>query len=500
MTINIKSFTTKDSSVIRDDILRTLRNGLQVAGVPNPQVGPGSDYYLWAQALANELAVIAVNTQIKADAQMPDSATGADLDRLLAQYGLSRRGASNSTGAITLDCSATTLIGVNSQLTDSAGLRYQVSVGGTYVPGARVPLISIDTGKSVNHLAGDVLRWTVGPAFCNLNQLVALGGLTGGADAENDDTARARLYTRLQNPPGSGNWAQVNAYAESSTPIVQKSFAYPAVNGPATCHVAVVGYATSVAKNRDVDSVTLAGLVTPFILGAMPEYTEVVVTTVTNTSADIAINLSLPAAPTSQPAGPGGGWLDGAPWPQPYSVSSCANVTAVTSSTVFTLNAGTLPTPGVSRCCFLDPTNWTLYFAKVLSFTGSLPSLTITIDQPFPNLAAALALGGTGPMIFPQAQNTATYVAALLANIAAMGPGEKTANAGVLARGYRHPLTTQGWSYSLNASTLRAVTNSGAEVLDVSFNLRSVTTPAIPGAVSSPPAIIVPRHCGLYPM
>lgn len=500
MTINIKAYTTKDSSVIRDDILRTLRNGMVANGIANPQVGPGSDYYLKAQAIANELAVLAVNTQIKADAQMPDTAVGTELDRLLAQQGLARRAASNSTGGFTLDCSATTLVSVGAQMVDAAGLRYQVSVGGTYAAGSRVPLISIDTGKATNHAAGDALKWVAAPAFCNQTQIIASGGLTGGADVENDDTARARLYTRMQNPPGSGNWPQVNGFAEASTPIVQKGFCYPGVNGPSTCHVAVVGYATTVAKNRDVDSVTMAGLVTPYILGQMPEYVETIVTTVSNQPTDIGINLALPAAPTASPAGPGGGWLDGAPWPTVYSVTNVANVTAVTSSTVFTLNAGSLPTVGVSRIAFLDPTNWTTYYAKVLSYTGALPSLTITIDQPFPNIAAALALGGTGPVIFPQATNTATYVAALLAAMALMGPGEKTSNGAILVRGYRHPLPTQGWNNKLNASILRAITNAGNEVLDVAYSLGSGTTPTVPGSVASPPAIITPRHLGFYAM
>ena len=503
MTYSIKSFTVKDPTTIRDDMLRTIRNGLTQFGIVNPQVGFGTDYYLIATGLANEISVVNVNVQVKADAQMPDTATGTDLARLLQNNGLAYRPASPSTGAITLDCSSTTLVPTGGTLVDATGLRYQVTVGGTFSAGTRVPLISIDTGSGVNHLAGDVLKWTTAPPFCNQNQSVASGGLTGGAPAENDDTARARLFVRLQNPPGSGNWPQVNGYAEASSPLVQKAFCYPGVNGPSTCHVAVVGYATTVSKNRDIDTTSvMPGTVTPYILGQMPEYVETIITTVTNVATDVSIGLTLPSATTAQPAGPGGGWVDGSPWPAVSGLGqNSVTVTAVTSSTVFTVNAPTAPTSNVSHIAFLDPTNWTLYQAKVLSYTGGAGAYVITIDQPFPNIAAAFALDASAkPIIWPQAVNGPAYVAAFLAAMALMGPGEKTSNAGVLSRGYRHPLPVNSWPYSLNATILKSLSNVGSEVLDVSYYSRSTTTPAIPGSVANPPNILVPRFIGFYPI
>ena len=44
-------FTTKDATTIRDDILRVLKNGLVRRGVPSPNVGPGSDFFVLASAL-----------------------------------------------------------------------------------------------------------------------------------------------------------------------------------------------------------------------------------------------------------------------------------------------------------------------------------------------------------------------------------------------------------------------------------------------------------------
>lgn len=517
MSYAVGQFTSKTATDIRADCLRTVRNAMIQAGIPNPQLGPGSDEDFWATAISNELAPVYANTVIKADAQMPDTATGdvaagqtvgADLFRIMKIYGLAPRPAGPSAGFITLDCSTSTLIPDGSQLVDVAGLRFQVAVGGTYSATNPVALIAVDTGPNTNHAAGDTLTWVSAPPFCNSKQLVSTGGLTGAIAAENNDTARGRLLGRLANPPGAGNWAQVASYAEASSPIVQKAFVYPAVNGPSTCHVAVVGYAAPPpaavpAVNRDVAATVMAGTVAPYVLGQMPEFTETVVTTVTNVSVDVSVGLTLPSSPAASPAGPGGGWVDGTPWPAisgyviagggnvPYTY---ANVTAVTpGGGGFTVNAPTSPTAGVTHICMVDTTTWKVVRGKVLTVSGSAGAYAITVDNPFPNVAV-------GSLIFPDAVNMDTYVATWLAGMALLGPGEKTTNASVLSRGFRHPPPQLSWPYALNAQLLKRVENSGAEVLATQYYYRSQITPAVPGSVANPPNQFVPRQVAFYPI
>src|SRR6185369_9036248 len=95
----IGEFATKTTEEIRADYLRTIRNGQLRLGIPNPQVAPGSDYYLRATALANELTPLYVNSQVKADSQMPDTAVDDDLIRQMAIKKMALRGAAPSTGA-----------------------------------------------------------------------------------------------------------------------------------------------------------------------------------------------------------------------------------------------------------------------------------------------------------------------------------------------------------------------------------------------------------------
>jgi len=515
MTYQIGQFTVKTAQEIHDDYLRTVRNGLIQQGIPNPQLGPGSDEDNYATALANELTPVYANTVISGDAQMPDTAAGtpptgqtvgADLQRVMAMYGLAPRAAVPSSGPITLNCSATTIIAPGAQLIDAAGLAYEVLTGGTFSNGDTIEVEAVVGGANTNHAAGDVLVWVSAPPYCNSKQLCGTNGQTvgtpaleGGADAEDNETARARLFERLRDPPGSGNAAQTCAFAELSTEIVQKGFCYPALGGPSTSHVAVVGYASASDQNRDVNATIMASTVAPFVIGSMPEYTEVVVTTVTNEDVDVAVGLVLPSAPTASPPGPGGGWVDGSPWPAISGLQDYANVTAVSSSTVFTVNAPTPPTPNVTHICMIDTVTWQLLRAVVLSVTGSAGAYVITISTPFPNVAAAGG-GDLGTLIFPDATNMSTYVKAFIGAMNLMGPGEKTSNVTVLGRAFRHPPPQLSWPYTMNAQQLKAVEDTGAEVLETDYYFGGGTVPTVPINIALPPNQLVPRRIGFYPI
>lgn len=491
-------FTIKDPDTVRDDILRTEKNGYIQRGILNPSIGYGSDAYITAQAIANELSVVAANTVIKADEQMPDTATGTALDRLLVMYGLARRNASGSYGNITFSTSSSILVPAGTLLIDTSGNRYSVSIGATYANNGTIPINAVDGGKVTNHIAGDVLRWVAAPAYAAPTAVVASGGLTGGVDSEDDETARARLLSRLQSPPGGGNWQQVVGFAEASDNSVQKGFANPALNGPSTVHVAVAGYATSVSKSRQVSATTLAGKIAPYIIGQIAEYAEVTVTNVHDVNTNVAIGLTLPSATTASPPGPGGGWLDGTPWPN-INAAAITNLSGtvkqVLSSTELRVYAPQAPSDGISRICYLDHTDWTLYTATIIGTTTNPATgeYIIHLDTPWPTVAI-------GNYIFPQSTNQQLYVDAILSAFAMMGPGEKTSNASALARAQRKPLPQLSWPYSLGATQLRTVTDSDEAVLDIAYLYKQFTTPAIPAAITDPPNILIPYNIGFYPL
>src|SRR5215210_7421733 len=353
------AFAVKSATTIRDDILRTIRSGMIRRGIANPNVGPGSDYWLLASAVANELEVVESNSLIKADELMPDTAVDEGLRRGAAAYGITPRAASGSTGFVVLESSADAPVIAGTELTDPAGARYTVTTGGTYTNGALVPIAAVDTGSATNLEPGTSLQWASAPAYSAPTALVSDAGLTGGTDEEDEETLRARWLARLQTPPGGGNWQHVAELAEASTGAVQKAFVYPAIQGPGTVHVAVAGYASETTRSREIDPVVVANTVAQYVRGSLPEHADVTVTPVADQPVDFTLGLAIPTAPTP------GGWLDTMPWP-----SEKATVDAAPSSTTLIVTyAGNNPILFSSRIAWLSPVDWRLYTATVIGRT-----------------------------------------------------------------------------------------------------------------------------------
>lgn len=490
---NPKEITVKTAEDIRDDYLRTIKEGLINIGIANPNVSEGTLDYVRGTAIGQFGALLYQNISLKADAQMADTAQEEDLIRIANIYNLGLRSAGPSSGNLLLDASISSAIVIptGSQLIDDKGLSYEVTIGGSYSDGEEIPITAIDTGAATNLAAGKTLRWVSPPPFVSATATVAEGGLTGGVDQETYEGLRTRVLEKIRNPPGGGNWSQLNQAAEDSTVAVQKSFAFPACNGPATVHIAVVSAPTEFDKSRDVNGLVLSSKVTPAIQAVVPEYFELLVTTVENQYTDVAIGISIPSATTASPPGTGGGWLDANPWPV-YTSVNYSQVTAVTSSTQFTVTANVAPIVGTSQICWVSPLDWKLYRGTVLSYTGSNPSYTITIDTAFTGIT-------TGCFIFPDAELMQDYVDTLLEAFANLGPGQKTNLSGVLPRAYRRPLTTESWPSDLNDQVLRRLTDNNDTILSASYNYRSSSSPSLPALITDDPYILVPRNLGFYP-
>lgn len=495
---------TKTPSEIRDDYLRTIKNGLIDIGITNPNVSEDSDYWVQAVALADQITTLFNNIEVAADELMPDTATGTDLDRLLAMFGLTRRVAGGGTGQCAIVCSAATFVVTGAELINSVGSIYQVRTGGTFVDGDLIDLISKDVGAKVNLAAGAILTW-VSPPFATQSTATVTRAVTGGVDAEDDETARARLLSRLAHPPGSGNWQQVAELAESTDPVVQKAFVYPAANGPSTLHVAVAGYPSTVSKSRAIDSLKLNAIIIPSIIGMLPEYVETVITTVVDVPIDVSVNITLPLATGAAASGPqGGGWLDATPFPQLSPDYYFVSVTSVTDATHFTIDSppGVAPTSGVSRINWIDTTEWTIKQATVTSYTGTGP-YALTIDTPFVGISQY-------DWVFPASVNAQVYLDALLDGFKQMGPGDKTSQIGLLPRATRKPRPSSGYAMSVDSQLLKTVINSSDEVETASFYYRATTTPAtqvvtgivtpaVCTLVTDAPNILIPRNVGFYP-
>lgn len=499
MATTVSTLQIKQQADHVADYCRTYANYLISLGVAQPDVSQGTEIYGRALSLGQQVFAASSSIPALANAQMPDSALGDDLIRQAGIVGLSLRGAGSSAGAVVLAASITTPIGfaTGQQLLDSNSNLYSVSVGGSYSAGQPIPITSSNTGVATNLAAGVVLRWTQPPPFVNPTAAVAIGGLTGGVNAETIEGLRARLLQHLQTPPNGANWPSITLAGNQSSPSVQYTFPYPACNGPSTEHVAVVRAPTATNQNRDVNAVTLSTVIAPAILAQMPEYVETVITTVVNSPTDVAFGMSLPPSTTASPAGPGGGWIDANPWPT--NASSFAPVTSVTSSTSFSVTADSAPVVG-QTICWVSTDDWVLRTGIILTSPSGASPWAVTIGTPFVSASAAPVTIAINDWVFPGASNIATYFAAALAGFAGTGPGEKTNNVSLLPRAYRRPLATGSWPSSLLNSFLRVLENAGQEVALATYLYRSQTTPALPATINLAPNILTPRRLGFYPI
>ncbi len=497
MADSTHAFTVRTADEIRESSLRTLRNGLNEVGI-DANVTPGSDDYVRFNAIANELAVCEANGAAKADELMPDTATGEGLQRWLDVSGVELRPAQGSIGTIIFDASQSAPVALGLRLVDTTGQLFEVYTGATYDDGDEIPVVAISTGDSTNLPGGTVLRWVTPPPFAASTAVVSDEGFVNGTDEDSEDDARARMLAVFQDPPASGNPSHVAKIAEDSTATVQKAFVYPAAQGAGTYHVAVISKPTATNKERTVSDAKMNTIVRPYVVGQLGEHVEGTITSCESVETSVAIQLSIASSPNASPPGPGGGWVDGTPWPP----TEC-HVSDVTSSTEFVVEIfSPQATENITRISWLSTVDWKVKTATVLTCDTNVDGLLITIDTPFAGIEV-------GDRIWPACENQDAYAAAVLEGFAAMGPGEKSDNPYVLQRAYRHPIPAQSFPYELGAQTLSKLTKL-TDVYSAEFIQRDDGTttldgpsgsfaPEVPATITDPPKIFVPKRIGFYP-
>ncbi len=480
----------KTPDTIRDNYLTTYKNALvEQAGIENPNVLPGSDAWIDASALANELYAVFSAATAYADAMMPDTADGDDLVRILGFFGLSPRSAVGAVGSVTLLSNNPSAIAQGAVLVGPSGQQYQVSIGGTYANGSAVPVVATSTGAVTNQPAGVVLRWQTPPSYAAHTAVVGVAGLVGGADAEDLEAARARLFQFLQARPMSGNWSHVAALCENSSVAVQKAFVYPAVEGGTTVHLAALGPVSATSKSRVIDSAVLTTVITPYVVQQLPEGVLCTVTGTADVSEDVSFAISIPDVTA------GNGWVNAVTWPQPDTGDEFNLVGTVTNGAIFVISCPTAPFAFSTRIAFYDYTACKLQTALIIAVTTIANDHTVTIDTTWANIVA-------GDWVFPMCRNASAYVASVLETFAFMGPGEKTSSRALLPRSLRHPFVRAQYPSSVGPNMLRAISMAGDEVLDVGFlyRLSAGAPPALPSPVTSPPKVYIPRRIAFYPV
>jgi hypothetical protein len=538
----VSSFVIPSAETILQGLLSHYKALAAANGYPNISADPNSEVYIRFSAVSQQLAVMYNIMQQQMDARMVDTATGDDLDRVLNQYGLVRKAATSAEGFFQFITAAPQTLNSGMTLTGQNSLTYMVSVSGVYANGQNVPVIAVDQGQNTDLGIGATLTW-VSPPPLSQNTVPVSVALTGGSDLETDAQARARLYATIQNPPGSGNFQQLINMASSVDPIVEAGFVYSNFNGAGTQLIALAGYQSDgYYIGRDVphltsDNTSLNGGSSPYnslsqnygnnlsndtsviygqVAAGVSNPYATFVTTINNTPADAAFLLTLPFPIGSPVNGTGGGWLNfqGTTWPNPDGtfVSNNCQVTAVTSSTVITVqaastsNATTVPVPGLTLIQWINRSGiagngWQVVQAKVLAATDNANNTwTITLDTPL-TCGSSDYYGNTqvavGDYIFPASINAQNYLDTVMGSFAALGPGQVTSVLGLLQIGAnRQPAASSNYPPYVSSQFLQNLTAINSEVFSAQFLYNSTGQSAPP--VAAPPQIWIPRHLAFY--
>lgn len=499
-TQSVGDYPTADT--VRDEMLalifaHLIRNGVPAASA-RAATQKGGDRWMVASGVAQVAARVLANNRVAEDATMPDTATGDNLTRLAAVFGVQRSAGAGATGDVVAGCSGTVTYAEGQECVGRSNKkRYRVITTTVATNGDPIPVQGIDTGTATNLAAGEILDWVSPPAGSLGTTVVDAGGLVDGADADNDGRLRKRLLKRLQEPQNGGSWSHVRQWLEDASAAVEDAYVYPAAQGPGTVH-----WAYTVEGTRDNDyarsgSAALTLKLANYLVTQAPEFAEAIGTTVAHEDLSAVFKATLPD-PVSE-GGVGGGWVNesAARWP-PANASAGVTVATITAPNKFTTSVTTTPTAGTTRIQIFQSATREVVDARVVAYSGSVPNLTITLDKPLPDLSV-------GDHLFPAIERGSDICDAFQEQIALLDPGEKTSNADVLPRAYRHPREADGFPSTVTTKQLSKLQTDFSEFTNLTyFALNGSTSytlplaPSLPAAVTDPPNVWRVKHLGIY--
>lgn len=469
---------------IRDILLRTIAFTFARYGLVANTL-PGSDHYIRAEAYASRVSIAIANNQLALQDFSPLSATGDALKQLAAVFGVFPRPAAPAAGSVTIGVAGggTVVIPQLFQCISPDGQVYQTTAPFTRSNGGSVDVIAAVPGASTNQAAGTKCTWS-SAAIGALNPLctVSSAGLVGGADADNDDVLRARLLRKLAFPAVGGNWSSVVEWAEEATASVGAAYAYPAVAGPGSYDVALVGQPGSLFLSGPTVAIVAA-----YINSKMPGQNLLNATAVVGEALDVTLALALPL-PTSA-GGAGGGWIDATPWP-----SEDVKVTAWNAGTLSMTTTGTASPVQGDHIAVWDPIAAEMgHFAILTAPTGSPGAWAFTVQG-----SGTVAVGA---YVSADAVNLDKYAAAFDAQMSSLGPGEKSADPWVVPRGRRQPQTDAQAPSGLTNVLLSRTMSGFTEVADYAYGIHYLTGTTtdksdadLPAATTDPPNLLTLKY------
>lgn len=142
------------------------------------------------------------------------TAEGTYLERRASEYGIYRRQATKAVGTVTF--SGTTVVPKGTQL-QAEGDAFYVTTADSV--NGMAPIEAAVAGKVGN--ASEGMELTLTSPIVGVLSTATAGALTGGTDAEDDESLRERLLARQKNPPKAGTKADYVAWAREVSGVTR---------------------------------------------------------------------------------------------------------------------------------------------------------------------------------------------------------------------------------------------------------------------------------------
>lgn len=170
-----------------------------------------------------------------------DTADAEYLDRWASVWGVRRKPAEFAIGSVSFTGTPGAEIPAGTVLQRQDGALFQTTEAGRVPSGGSlvVPVIASAAGAAGNTATGVTLTLQGPISGIQSSATVVTTGLSAGSDAEDDDALRARLLTRIQEPPQGGAAADYVNWA-LEVPGVTRAWVYPMEMGLGTVTVRFV--------------------------------------------------------------------------------------------------------------------------------------------------------------------------------------------------------------------------------------------------------------------
>lgn len=193
-----------------------------------------------ARAVAGQGHMLQAYQEWLAQQPFVDTAEAEYLDRHARTWKVPRKAAVAATGAVSFTGVDGAVLPAGTQAQRVDGVLYRTKADATVALGIALAQVeAVDPGLAGNAAAAQSLTLVAPVAGVNATGTVGGSGLTGGLDAEGDESLRARVLTRIQSPPHGGNMADYQSWA-LEVPGVSRAWVYPARLGQGTVGVAIV--------------------------------------------------------------------------------------------------------------------------------------------------------------------------------------------------------------------------------------------------------------------